>query len=56
MAAKFVRNMDIQTVGELKAAMADLPDDLPVYDSLGELLCLRIYEDDGTGEQFMEVA
>lgn len=56
MAAKFVRDMELETVGELKAALADLPDDMPVSDSLGELLCLRIYEDDDTDQRFMEVA
>lgn len=44
---------EIATVGELKVALYMLPDDMPVSDSVGELLCLRIYELDDV--RFMEV-
>lgn len=52
--ANFIIDMEVETVGELKAALADLPNDMPVSDSVGELLCLRIFEEEGA--KFMEVA
>lgn len=45
---------EVETVGELKMLLATLPDDMPVTDSVGELLCLRIYEMEGV--QSLEVA
>ncbi len=49
-----LREMEVETVGELKAVLSVLPDAMPVSDAVGELLCLRIYEDDSK-EQFLEV-
>jgi len=51
---ELIKELEPRTVGELKVAIALLPDDMPVSDCVGELLCLRIYEQDG--EKFMEVA
>ena len=51
---KLIREMEVETVGELKAVLSVLSDSMPVSDAVGELLCLRIYEEDGV--QFMEVA
>ncbi len=53
--ARLVAEYEPQTVAELQAILTNLPYEMPVSDAMGELLCLRIYEDDGTGEQFMEV-
>ena len=51
--AQFICEMEVETVGELKALLDTLSNDMPVSDALGELLCLRIYEKDGA--QFMEI-
>jgi hypothetical protein len=51
---ELIKEMEVCTVGELKTALYMLPDDMPVSDSVGELLCLRIYEQDQV--QFLEVA
>ena len=45
---------EVETVGELKQLLATLSDDMPVFDSVGELLCIRIFEEEGA--QTMEVA
>lgn len=52
--AKFVCDMDVQTVGELKTLLDTLPDEMPVYDAMGELLCVRVFEE--AGEKFLEMA
>ena len=49
-----IKELEVATVGELKTALYMLPDDMPVSDSVGELLCLRIFELDEV--RFMEVA
>lgn len=51
---ELIKELEPTNVGELKALLADLPDDMPVSDCVGELLCLRIYELEGI--KFMEVA
>jgi hypothetical protein len=50
---KLIREMEVETVGELKAVLSVLPDDMEVSDAVGELLCIRIYEEDG--KKFMEI-
>jgi hypothetical protein len=30
----------IQSIGDLRAALADIPDDMPICDQMGEDLCL----------------
>lgn len=49
-----LREVEVETVGELKAFLASIPDSMPVSDAVGELLCMRIYQQDGV--QFMEMA
>lgn len=44
--ARFVAEYEPQTVAELQAILANLPGDMPVSDALGELLCIRVFEDD----------
>lgn len=51
---KLISEKEVETVFELKQVLATLPDDMPVTDSVGELLCLRIYEEDNI--QTLEVA
>lgn len=51
---ELIKEFEVQTVGELKTALYMLPDNMPVTDAVGELLCLRIYEQDDV--KFMEVA
>lgn len=52
--AGLIKEVEVETVCELKTALYMLPDDMPVSDAVGELLCIRIYEDED--KQFMEVA
>ena len=52
--ARFICEMEVETVGELKTLLATLADDMPVTDAVGELLLLRIYEEEN--KQFLEVA
>lgn len=51
---ELIREIEVTNVAELKAAIAELPDEMEVSDSVGELLCLRVFE--RGEEQFMEVA
>lgn len=53
MMPTLIREFEVETVGELKQALSVIPDNMPVSDAVGELLCIRIYEDEGA--QFMEV-
>lgn len=46
--ACIVAEYEPQTVRELKAVLSNLPDDMPVSDALGELLCIRVFEDDAS--------
>lgn len=43
--AKLINEIEVETMGELRQAMASLPDDFPIYDGVGELLCIRIFEE-----------
>ncbi len=43
---RLITEYEPQTVEELKAILGNLPDDMPVSDALGELLCIRVIEDD----------
>lgn len=52
--SKLITELEVETVGELLIALATLPVEMPVSDAVGELLCLRVYEDEG--KQFLEVA
>lgn len=44
---QLIREMEPINVAELKRALADLPDDMPVTDAIGECLLLRIYDIEG---------
>jgi hypothetical protein len=56
MSLKFDREIeDITSILELKEAIADLPDDMPVSDALGEPLLLRFYVDEDTDDPCVEV-
>ena len=50
---RLINEYDVETVAQLKAALANLPDDMPVSDLTGDWLCLRVY-DHGT-ETVLEV-
>lgn len=52
--AIMMKEVDVSTVAELKAFLKDLPDETEVFDAVGELLCVRLFED--VGMQFLEVA
>ena len=52
--AIMMKEVDVSTIGELKAFLKDLPDEMEVFDAVGELLCVRIFED--VGMKFVEVA
>lgn len=51
--AKLIREIEVETVGDLRRALATCPDDMEVTDAVGELLCLRFYEIQG--KQVLEV-
>jgi len=51
-----LREFEPETVGELKEVLEQFPDDMPITDYVGELLCIRSYKDDETGDLFLEVA
>lgn len=51
--AKLIREIEVETVGDLRRALATCPDDMEVADAVGELLCLRFYEIQG--KQVLEV-
>jgi hypothetical protein len=40
---ELVKEIEVETVGELRKALATYPDCMPVYDAVGELLLLRVY-------------
>lgn len=52
--ARLITEIEVETVEELLMALATLPVEMPVSDAVGELLCLRVYEDEG--KRFLEVA
>ena len=49
-----VCDQNVETVGELRMLLDILPDTMPIYDAVGELLCVRVYEE--SGERFLEMA
>ncbi len=51
---KLIKEIEVETVGKLRLALATCPDNMPVTDAVGELLCLRFYEEDAN--EFIEVA
>ena len=51
---RMISEKEVQTVFELKQVLSVLPDDMPVTDAVGELLLLRIYEEDNV--QTLEVS
>lgn len=52
--ARFITDYSIETVADLRRAIADKPDDMEVCDGVGELACVRVYEDEN-GRSFLEV-
>ena len=52
--ANLIKEVEVETVGELRRALTTCPDEMPVTDAVGELLIIRFYE--GEGEKFLEVA
>lgn len=52
--ASLIKEVEVDTVGELRLALATCPDEMPVTDAVGEPLILRFYEDEG--EKFLEAA
>ena len=51
---RLLKEVEVETVGELRKALATCPDAMEVTDAVGELLILRFYED--KGQKFLEVA
>ena len=47
--ATMTKEIEVETVGGLRRALTMCPDNMPVYDAVGELLILRIYEEDANG-------
>ena len=46
---------DIGTVGELKAALSQFPDDTPVSDCLDEPLLIEVLQDEGSRETSLSI-
>ncbi len=42
---QLIREVEVETVGELRRALATYPDDMPVFDAVGEMLVLRVYRE-----------
>lgn len=51
---KPILEMEVETVSELMSLLSVVSPDMPVFDSVGERLCVRVFERDG--EKVMEVA
>lgn len=45
----------IMTVGELREALADMADDMPICDGVGEPLIVSLFKDEETGERSIEI-
>jgi hypothetical protein len=45
----------IETVGDLRAALADVPDDMRLADCFDEPLLAKLHEDKETGDQHVEI-
>lgn len=53
---KLEREIDhIETVGDLRAALANAPDEMPICDSVGEALLVGYYRDMDTGDISIEI-
>ncbi len=50
---RFLFEYEPQTVDELRKVLVNLPSEMPVTDAIGDLLCIRIYEDE-TGDRTLE--
>lgn len=50
----FINEWEPTTVGELKATLADLHDDMPITDGVGEVLLIWRFENESTGDQRLE--
>lgn len=55
MSRVLLKEAEIGTVGELKAALDLMPDQVPVVDVFEEPLLLSWYRDEGTGEELIEI-
>lgn len=51
--ARLIREIEAETVGELRKELATCSDDLEIFDSVGELLLMHVYEEDG--KKWLEV-
>jgi len=45
----------IETVGALREALLDLPEDMPIGDGFGDQILLTVYREAETGDQFAEI-
>jgi len=51
-----VKEIDgIETVGALREALLSLPEDMPIWDGVGELILLTVYREAETGDEFAEI-
>lgn len=44
-----------ETVGALREALLDLPEDMPLTDTMGEPLLLTVFREAETGDEFAEM-
>jgi len=53
---RIVSNITIENVGDLRAFLSVLPDDMPTSDHFGDALHLEITADTTTGDKRLEIA
>lgn len=44
-----------ETVGALREALLDLPEDMPLMDPMGDPLLLTVYREAETGDEYAEI-
>ena len=44
------------TVGDIKKAIANLPDDMPIECGFDTTLEFSVYKDDGDGEEYLDIS
>jgi hypothetical protein len=53
---RFTKEVEVQTAGELRKALATCPDSMPVTDAVGESIVLLFYDDAVEGGRRLVVA
>jgi len=54
--SSLIRDVEVLTVGELRKALTDCPDAMPVTDAVGDALRVMFYDDPAEGGKWLEAA